>query len=92
MWAHHETLLGFATLTIWCLWHCIMTHYITCVCSPCVSQYIGASCCALGWYCYTAVRVLQWNLSNVDTLGTKIIVLISEVSIFQGENNMYLKL
>ena len=26
----------------------------------------------------------------MDTLGTKIIVLISEVSLFQGENNMYL--
>ena len=32
---------------------------------------------------------VQWNLSNTDTLGTKIIVLISEVSLFQGENNMY---
>ena len=30
------------------------------------------------------------NLSNMDTLGTKIIVLISEVSLFEGENNMYL--
>ena len=30
---------------------------------------------------------LQWNLSDTDTLGTKIIVLISEVSLFQGENN-----
>ena len=28
---------------------------------------------------------LQWNLSNMDTLGTKRIVLISEVSLFQGE-------
>ena len=26
----------------------------------------------------------------MDTLGTKIIVLISEVSLFQAENNMYL--
>ena len=33
---------------------------------------------------------VQWNLSNTDTLGTKIIVLISEASLFQGENNMYL--
>ena len=33
---------------------------------------------------------IQWNPSNTDTLGTKIIVLISEVSLFQGENNMYL--
>ena len=33
---------------------------------------------------------IQWNLSNTDTLGTKIIVLISEVSLFQGKNNMYL--
>ena len=31
---------------------------------------------------------LQWNLSTADTLGTKIIVLISEVSVFQGENDM----
>ena len=29
--------------------------------------------------------VLEWNLSNTDTFGTKIIVLISEVSLFQGE-------
>ena len=28
---------------------------------------------------------LQWNLSNMGTLGTKTIVLISEVSLFQGE-------
>ena len=26
----------------------------------------------------------------MDTIGTKTIVLISEVSLFQGENNMYL--
>ena len=43
-----------------------------------------------GWklssYCSTT---MQWNLSNADTLGTKIIVLISEVSLFQGENNMF---
>ena len=32
---------------------------------------------------------LQWNLSDTDTLGTKIIVLISEVSLFQGKNNMW---
>ena len=32
----------------------------------------------------------MWNLSNTDTLGTKIIVLISEVSLFEGENKMYL--
>ena len=31
----------------------------------------------------------QWKLSNMDTRGTKICVLISEVSLFQGEN-MYL--
>ena len=35
-------------------------------------------------------KYIQWNLSNTDTLGTKIIILISEVSFFQGENNMYL--
>ena len=33
---------------------------------------------------------MQWNLSNTDTLETRITVLISEVSLFQGENNMYL--
>ena len=32
--------------------------------------------------------VLQWNTSNVDALGTKVIVLISEVSLFWGENDM----
>ena len=35
-------------------------------------------------------KEVQWNLYNTDTLGTKIIVQISEVSLFQGENNMYL--
>ena len=30
--------------------------------------------------------MLQLNLSNTDTIGSKIIVLISEVSLFQGEN------
>ena len=33
---------------------------------------------------------VQWNLSNTDTPGTKIIVLISEMSLFQRENIMYL--
>ena len=32
------------------------------------------------------------NLSNTDTLGTKIIVLIIEVSLFQEENYMKLEL
>ena len=43
-------------------------------------------------YIYTVdkVIVIQWNLFNTDTLGTQIIVLISEVSFFQGQNNMYL--
>ena len=36
------------------------------------------------------VIVIQWNLFNTNTLGTQIIVLISEVSFFQGQNNMYL--
>ena len=36
------------------------------------------------------VIVIQWNLFNTDTLGTQIIVLISEVYFFQGQNNMYL--
>ena len=29
--------------------------------------------------------IIQWNFSNMDTVGIKIIVLISEVSLFQGE-------
>ena len=33
---------------------------------------------------------IQWHLPNTDTLGTKIIFLISEASLFQRENNMYL--
>ena len=42
-------------------------------------------------YIYTCSLIyIQWNLSNTDTLGTKTIVLISEASLFQGENNMYL--
>ena len=31
-----------------------------------------------------------YSVSNMDTLGTKIFVLISEVSSFQGDNNMQL--
>ena len=43
-------------------------------------------CAQLWWF-----GNIQWSLSNMDTLGTKTIVLISEVSLFQGENNnMYL--
>ena len=38
----------------------------------------------------SAYKPIQWNLSNMDTLGTKIIVQISEVSLFQEGNNMYL--
>ena len=39
---------------------------------------------------YRCLKV-QWNLSNMDTLDQNIIVLISEVSSFQEENN-YIKL
>ena len=35
---------------------------------------------------------LQWNLSSTDTLGTKIIVLISKVPLLQGENLYELRL
>ena len=36
-------------------------------------------------------KPMQWKLSYMDTLGTKIItVLISEVSLFQGKNSVYL--
>ena len=39
--------------------------------------------------CGTAsdIPVIQWNLSNTNMLGTK---LFSELSLFQGENNMCL--
>ena len=42
----------------------------------------------------TTVMDVQWNLSTTDTFGTNIIVLISEVSLFQGENiiGIYVKL
>ena len=34
---------------------------------------------------------MQWNHSNTDTLGNKIIVLISEVRVLiSGKNSMYL--
>ena len=33
---------------------------------------------------------LQWILPTMDTTGTKTVVLISEVSLFQRENIMYL--
>ena len=32
-----------------------------------------------------SVLNIQWNLSNTDTLATKVIVLIIEVSMFQGD-------
>ena len=35
-------------------------------------------------------RDVEWNLSNTDTIGTKTVVLISEVFLFQGKNIMYL--
>jgi len=35
-------------------------------------------------------RVIQWNPSNTDTLGTLRCVLNREVSSFQGVNNTYL--
>ena len=38
-----------------------------------------------------SIWLYQWNLSNTDTLGTKIIVLISEVSSIQ-EISIYTKL
>ena len=45
----------------------------------------------MAWTCGKHIcRCKLWNLSNTDTLGAKIIVLISEVSLFQRENNMYL--
>ena len=37
-----------------------------------------------------SLRVSQWNHSNMDTNGIKIIVLISEVSLFQGENIIFM--
>ena len=39
----------------------------------------------IGMFHFVIVIYLQWNLSNI--LGAKIIVLISEMSFFQGENN-----
>ena len=39
---------------------------------------------------FQPINCIQWNSSNTDTLGTTIIVLISKVLLFQGENNMYL--
>ena len=37
-----------------------------------------------------STSAIQWNLSYVNTIGTKTFVLISEVSLFQGDKNMYL--
>ena len=38
----------------------------------------------------TTMSILRPKFLILTTLGTKTIVLISEVSLFQGENNMYL--
>ena len=38
---------------------------------------------------HSAYNHIQRNLSSTDTLGTKIIVMISEASLFQRENNLY---
>ena len=40
-------------------------------------------------YGVSAYKPILWNLSIMDIIGTKIFVLISEVSLFQGENNTY---
>ena len=32
---------------------------------------------------------IQWNFPSMDTNGTKIFVVISEVSLFQVENSIY---
>ena len=42
------------------------------------------------YFALTPLRQIQSNPFNTDTLGTKIIILISEVSLFQEENSMYL--
>ncbi len=49
---------------------------------PCPTNY---SCCV-----GDQIPVIQWNLSNTDTLGPIKCVLIREVSSFQGANNTYL--
>ena len=44
----------------------------------------------IAWTDKQLQNYLQWNLSNTDTFATKIIVLINEVSLFQGENDIQL--
>ena len=39
---------------------------------------------------FSTCCLVQWNLSNTDILGTKILVLVGEVSLFQGKNNICL--
>ena len=51
---------------------------------------VGVTSRDLLWAQVPHIICIQWNLSNTDNLGTKIIVLISEVSFFQGKNNMHL--
>ena len=49
--------------------------------------------CTTILHLHTSPMTIQWNLSSTDTLGTKIIVLISEVSIFQERiTRIYMKL
>ena len=41
-------------------------------------------------YLETKIQCMQWNLSDMNTLGNKAIVLSSEVSLFQGKNELWL--
>ena len=80
-WHHNDT---------WCrtVWWCVM---VSCKLYKAVFPKMKHASRPNMWL--IACMYIQWNLSNMDTLGAKIIVLIGDVSIFQGENNsVFIKL
>ena len=60
----------------------------------CTESVVVTKVCMVPGRCYVgqAQNTIHWNLSNVDTIGTKIFVLISEVFLFQQDNSTKLRL
>ena len=90
-----KTCLG-SLSNCYCNWNIVMSHvpkYCSMTEPHCIMQWIWLVrytahqtlpfCCRSAWFWLTR---LQWNLSNTHTLKAALLVLISEVSLFQGEN------
>ena len=44
----------------------------------------STTCTTVDTHAYSSLWMVQWNLSNADTIGTKDFVLYREVSLTQG--------